>query len=217
MSKTARRRGVLKNWKDDRGFGFITPADRGPDVFVHVSAFANQNRRPCGNEAVAYQAKTDRRGRARAVHVWFADEEINRSAISKQSVVYALVAAGSFLAFVAGLMLTGELSGLVFALYISASLVAFIAYAWDKAAARRDRWRTAESTLHMLALLGGWPGALVARHIFRHKSKKQSFINAFWATVVLNVIALIGLQMPSGQRLLESTIRLIQSYPAFAG
>jgi uncharacterized membrane protein YsdA (DUF1294 family) len=48
-------------------------------------------------------------------------------------------------------------------------------YAADKSAAEQGRWRTSESTLHAVALVGGWPGALVARRVFRHKTRKQPF------------------------------------------
>lgn len=78
----------------------------------------------------------------------------------------------------------------MFGLYLGASLVAFVVYAWDKSAARNSQWRTKESTLHMIALLGGWPGALFAQKLLRHKSKKQSFQVVFWATVLLNCGAL---------------------------
>jgi uncharacterized membrane protein YsdA (DUF1294 family) len=47
-----------------------------------------------------------------------------------------------------------------------------------------------EQTLHVFALLGGWPGALVAQRWLRHKSKKASFQVAFWVTVVVNCVAL---------------------------
>ncbi|GAA1507240.1 DUF1294 domain-containing protein [Agromyces terreus] len=71
------------------------------------------------------------------------------------------------------------------------SVVAFAAYGLDKAAAgRAGRRRTPESTLHLLGLLGGWPGALVAQQLFRHKTRKRSFRRVFWFTVVLNVLAL---------------------------
>ena len=70
------------------------------------------------------------------------------------------------------------------------SLIAFITYALDKAAARAGRWRTQESTLHLLALIGGWPGALLAQRQFRHKTAKTSFLVIFWATVLLNCGAL---------------------------
>lgn len=70
--------------------------------------------------------------------------------------------------------------------YLAASLGTFVVYAVDKSAAQRGRWRTAESTLHVLALVGGWPGALIAQRVFRHKSRKPSFRAGFLLTVVLN-------------------------------
>ena len=83
-------------------------------------------------------------------------------------------------------------TGIVF-LYIVASMAAFVAYGADKSAAQSGRWRTPESTLHVLSLIGGWPGALVAQRVFRHKSRKRSFRAAFYATVALNCIALLSL------------------------
>ncbi|MHB1135993.1 MAG: DUF1294 domain-containing protein [Coriobacteriia bacterium] len=81
---------------------------------------------------------------------------------------------------------------LVVVLYACASVVAFIAYGADKRAARRSMRRVPESTLHLLALLGGWPGALAAQRFFRHKTRKQPFRTVFWLTVVVNCLALAG-------------------------
>jgi uncharacterized membrane protein YsdA (DUF1294 family) len=72
------------------------------------------------------------------------------------------------------------------ALYLAASAASIVAYAVDKSAARHGRWRVSENTLHLLALIGGWPGALVAQRVFRHKSRKPSFQATFLLTVVLN-------------------------------
>jgi uncharacterized membrane protein YsdA (DUF1294 family) len=71
-------------------------------------------------------------------------------------------------------------------LYLTASVASVVVYAIDKSAARHGQWRTAESTLHLLAVIGGWPGALIAQRVFRHKSRKPSFQTAFMFTVVLN-------------------------------
>ena len=63
-----------------------------------------------------------------------------------------------------------------------------LAYRWDKLAAQRGRWRTQESALHMMALVGGWPGALTAQQLYRHKTQKRSFQAVFWLTVVGNLL-----------------------------
>jgi uncharacterized membrane protein YsdA (DUF1294 family) len=70
--------------------------------------------------------------------------------------------------------------------YVVASIIAFMAYALDKSAAKQGRWRISESTLHLMGLACGWPGALLAQQLLRHKTTKSSFVSAFWATVLLN-------------------------------
>lgn len=67
------------------------------------------------------------------------------------------------------------------------SLVAFALYGWDKRQAKLDRWRVPEKTLHGVSLFGGWPGAIVGQRVFRHKTRKSSFRNVFWLTVLANV------------------------------
>ncbi|MCC5788987.1 MAG: DUF1294 domain-containing protein [Opitutales bacterium] len=85
---------------------------------------------------------------------------------------------------------------ILMALYGVLSLVTFIAYALDKAAARKGSWRTPESTLHVLSLLGGWPGALVAQRKLRHKTRKSSFRLVFWLTTILNCGILLWFLFP---------------------
>jgi uncharacterized membrane protein YsdA (DUF1294 family) len=79
------------------------------------------------------------------------------------------------------------------AAYILMSVVCFATYGADKAAARAGRRRRSEQTLVALGLIGGWPGALVAQQVFRHKTRKRSFRRAFWLTVVINTAVLAGL------------------------
>jgi uncharacterized membrane protein YsdA (DUF1294 family) len=80
--------------------------------------------------------------------------------------------------------------------YGLASILTFFAYAFDKSAAQSGSWRTSEGTLHLMALLCGWPGALLAQQLLRHKSAKTEFRAAFWMTVVMNMAALIALASP---------------------
>ena len=82
----------------------------------------------------------------------------------------------------------------IFALYIAAICVlTFATYAKDKSAAMNNRWRVEERTLHFLALAGGWPAAIMAQRILRHKSRKPAFQRVFIATILLNCAAVVGL------------------------
>lgn len=66
------------------------------------------------------------------------------------------------------------------AVYAAASAVTFIVYGVDKNAARRQQRRVPEARLHLLEFLGGWPGALIAQRVFRHKTRKLSYQLVFW-------------------------------------
>ena len=52
-------------------------------------------------------------------------------------------------------------------------------------------WVTLQ-TIHFFSLAGGWPGALLAQQLLRHKTSKPSFVGVFWITVALNVAAFVG-------------------------
>lgn len=74
--------------------------------------------------------------------------------------------------------------------YALLSLVAFAAYAADKAQAVSRRQRISEQALHVVSLVGGWPGALVAQRHFRHKTRKARFQVLFLGTVLLHIVVL---------------------------
>lgn len=97
-----------------------------------------------------------------------------------------------FLGLLALLYGLGRIAFELCALYWIASVVTFVVYALDKSAARGGRWRTRESTLQGLALIGGWPGALLAQQWLRHKSSKRRFLMLFWLVVLVNVGLLLA-------------------------
>ncbi len=76
--------------------------------------------------------------------------------------------------------------------YLLVSLVTLVAYGLDKRAARLQRRRTPERTLHKLSWLGGWPGALVAMQVFKHKRRKPRFVRVVWFIAVVHVGAWIA-------------------------
>lgn len=57
-------------------------------------------------------------------------------------------------------------------------------YAVDKRRAEEGMWRVSEANLHLLELLGGWPGAFLAQRQLRHKCSKGSYQMVFWLIVL---------------------------------
>ncbi len=182
-----RHTGKITSWNAQRGFGFIRPDDGTADVFVHIRDFANRSRQPEAGDPVNYMITREKRSgpRMQAVSVRFGDE----AALSVRSVVLAgiicmyAVAQGT-------LAYTARLPGYFFPMIVLLNLVTYLVYWRDKRAAERRAWRTPEIRLHILALLGGWPGALIAQGRLRHKTQKTSFRMAFFLTAILNITAI---------------------------
>lgn len=55
------------------------------------------------------------------------------------------------------------------------NLCAFVAFGFDKLKARRGAWRTPESTLLLLAAIGGSFGAFLGMKVWRHKTQHKKF------------------------------------------
>lgn len=72
------------------------------------------------------------------------------------------------------------------AIYLLMSVLAFGMYGHDKKRAQSNARRTPEKLLHGAELLGGWPGALLAQQVFRHKTRKVSYQVVFWLIVLLH-------------------------------
>lgn len=200
-TKPPRYQGKITSWKDDQGFGFITPNGGGPAVFVHIKAFGGRGARPVGNDIVTYELTVNDKGQPRAEHVAVVGGRTPLSPTRPASRLPgsgSLAVAAGFVGLLGMLVAIGKLPLLVLGLYLGLSAVAFIAYAVDKSAARKNARRTPENTLHLLGLAGGWPGALVAQGLLRHKSSKRSFQMAFWLTVAVNCGALGWLLSPAG-------------------
>jgi uncharacterized membrane protein YsdA (DUF1294 family) len=100
------------------------------------------------------------------------------------------IVAGLFLLTLVPGVLLKQVPWFVVAAYFLMTPLTFAAYGMDKQSAREGTWRTPEQSLHLMALCGGWPGALAAQGWLRHKNNKASFQSAFWLTVILNLAAL---------------------------
>ena len=194
-------KGKITQWDDDKGFGFIQPLLKGQRVFVHIKALQNRSRRPVIGEVVTYAIGKDEQGRLQAQQVTFAGEKRKIKA-ARTAAKWPLWCVLAFAAVLAAAVATAKLPLYVPLLYAGLSVCTFVAYWLDKRKAQAGRWRTPESTLQFMALLGGWPGALLAQSYLRHKSQKRAFLAVFYLGALLNLIALAWLHsqqmLPAG-------------------
>ncbi len=201
--------GTLKSWNDERGFGFIEPLQGGQEVFVHVTAFGTQANRPPVGQLLLFEVEFGPKGKKRAKQVVVVRQASQRSP-NKRKTRESSAQWGTATLFVIPLFLLLYLTISILwkppltlvMVYLGASVLTFFVYWQDKSAAVRNRQRTPENMLHLLALAGGWPGALLAQQFLRHKSTKAAFRSAFWATVLLNIAAFIYICSPHGRELL---------------
>lgn len=200
-----RTQGKITHWNEEKGYGFITPSSGASRVFVHIRAFKNRHLPPELNQVVLYSLSTDKQGRPCAVKVMRAIEKLPGYSKPVTGLFKTLIGIG-FIVVVGWSVSAYNMPIQILYVYLAASAFTFLVYAKDKWAARAYRWRTKESTLHTLALIGGWPGALIAQQVLRHKSRKNAFQFMFWATVVLNCVAFGWLFTAQGAEMLRALV-----------
>lgn len=214
--------GKIVNWNDKKGFGFVVPSGGGERAFVHIKAFNTRVRRPADGDVIQYELVQGKNKRYQASRVRLVEQGaglnrragLNRATNTKTTVSARPKRAhslGTKLVIVFGIglgisVLAKRLPIAVLGVYAVMSMVAFIVYAMDKSAAQQGRWRTKETTLHLLSLLGGWPGAYFAQVTLRHKSSKKGFKIVYFGTVLFNIGALGWLYTGSGRQLLNDTL-----------
>ncbi|MDF7801967.1 DUF1294 domain-containing protein [Pontiellaceae bacterium B1224] len=180
---------------------------------MHIKAFKNRRHRPQINQDVSYTPSKDRQGRPCASNVSFIGKGSQKIAFPSGKLVGTAIAGSLFLTSAGLAEWLINRTFLLAPLFLLISFITYLFYATDKKAAQKGRWRTPESHLHLFALIGGWPGAMVAQQGLRHKSKKKEFRFMFWITVILNCGIVIWLLMPQGLPILDSIIREISQLP----
>ncbi len=201
-----RTKGKLTSWNDGKAYGFISPISGGKQVFIHINAFSNRNRRPKVGQIVTYNISTDKQGRPCAAKATLAGDQLQQNKKESKGLISIGVAV-MFLVIVAVSVRVDKLPPIILEVYVGLSILTYFVYAIDKSAAKKGAWRTQESTLHLFAFAGGWPGALIAQQKLRHKSKKEGFRFVFWITVFLNCGIFIWLFSETGSSLLNNILQ----------
>ncbi|MDN2662729.1 cold shock and DUF1294 domain-containing protein [Psychromonas sp. 14N.309.X.WAT.B.A12] len=213
--------GKVINWNDDKGFGFVEPNGGGTRAFVHIKAFNSRSRRPVNGELIIYELVHESGNRYKATNIRFARDNNKEKTKSherhspknskpKNSKPKSYILSSIFtVLFCIGLVLAVFSRKLPFFIgfaYVLISLITILVYAQDKYSAQTGRWRTSVATLHFLSLIGGWPGALIAQKVLRHKTSKSEFISTYRVTVFFNIATLLIIYTEQGQYLLHDIV-----------
>lgn len=204
-----RFQGKIKTWDDERGFGFIEPRDGGEAILVHVTNCLMGSYRPKVDQHVSFEVETGPSGEKSACKVEPACAaiphvpRINRQPHRWSRVTLLAIPGFLLLHWLVSLVWRSPPWLLVF--YLTVSIVTYGIYRLDKSATQAGGKRMPERILHLLSLLGGWPGALIAQQFGRHKSNRAGFRRVFWSTVVVNSLAFLLICSPLVQPLWATT------------
>lgn len=170
----------IVEWNAGKGYGFVSFEKH--RIFVHQRDFVVKHKRPEVGDVLEFVLGKDDKGRFCAQRVEHHNDG-GRIRFWHLLVLLPLLAAPGYALW----KLAGHSDWrLVYGCAGGMSAIAYLMYWLDKLRARHGEWRIAESTLHLVALLGGWPGAFLAQQHFRHKTSKLRFHLLFWMIVTLH-------------------------------
>lgn len=198
--------GHIESWNETRGFGFLVPENpqrhMPARLFFHVRDYDRRGAQPVPGARVRFTPQRQPDGRWRAIRV----ADISAASVQRAvrgvrprpmqssspagGITAVWIAIGGWLVLLGIAFASGRLPTVALAAFAGLNVLTFAAYAFDKRAAQRGRWRTPESQLHLLELLGGWPAAGVAQQLLRHKRSKTTYRRTYIAMVALHLVAL---------------------------
>ncbi|MDP3495343.1 MAG: DUF1294 domain-containing protein [Hyphomonadaceae bacterium] len=204
----ARETGILVDWHDTRGFGFIQrPA--GGKIYVHMKSIGKSVERPKVGDSLSYEIGKGMGGRPAAINVHNqgtparqpaqapapAPDISNKPARARgepglMSISIRVAAAAVILVLLANNIMLERFPVWVGVLYLIAGIASFVFYQSDKRAAARREWREPERRLHLLDLTFGIIGGLLAQHVLRHKTYKPGFVTVTALITALHVLTL---------------------------
>lgn len=194
-------RGKIVDWDQTTGRGLVDMDGR--RLFLNANDFLDRHRAPAVGDEISFLLGEGDTGGFAVRNARFT-RDVGRLTVGHFILlVLLLVAPGIALFRLAG----GVNSALLVAGgWLVLSLATYLVYSVDKRRARANARRISESSLHLCALLGGWPGAFLAQRRLRHKSSKIWFQCVFWLIVVsyqlVAVDYLLGWQIWDSVRLI---------------
>lgn len=199
-SRSSQALGRVSQWDAAKGLGFVQPETGGERLLLRRADLQGRLRsqQPAVGEPLRFQVSADGR-RALQVQSLAPPPAAQARAAAPAARPKAGVNSNRLLVIPVFALLLGllhwqqPLPRPVPLLYGALSTALFLVYGLDKWAARKGQARVAEGSLHLIALLGGWPGALLGQQLFRHKTAKPAFLRLTWAMAALNISLLLAL------------------------
>lgn len=208
----ARERGILVDWHDARGFGFIQRPG-GAKLYVHMKSIGKSVDRPKPGDILSYDIGKGSGGRPVALNVTnHGDPPVPKPSTVPQaappppapkraagrprvepgmlSISIRVAAAAVILVLLANNIMMQRFPVWVGLLYAIAGVASFVFYKADKRAAEKRQWRAPERRLHLVDLTFGIIGGLLAQHILRHKTYKPGFVTVTALITALHVLTL---------------------------
>jgi len=173
--------GTLQEWNDEKGYGFITPDEKGRKVFAHIHDFRSSHPRPRNGDVVHFVVGKDSQGRSCA-------KKIQRPRIAKKASTWLFpkMVIISFFVWVGFQTANGVYPPDLPVGMVLLSLFSYIQYGADKKRAQSHQFRISEARLHFFDLLGGWPGGWIAQNRYNHKTQKNEFQAVFVLTLLIH-------------------------------
>lgn len=203
-----RETGILVDWHDARGFGFIQRPG-GDKIYVHMKSIGKSVERPKAGDSLSYEVSAGSGGRSVAINVQNHGAPKPRSERTPRpapaaaqaraaprrergliSISTRVAAAAVILVLLANNIMLERFPVWVGLLYLIAGVASFLFYQADKRAAARREWREPERRLHLLDLTFGIVGGLLAQHVLRHKTYKPGFVVVTALITALHVMTL---------------------------
>jgi uncharacterized membrane protein YsdA (DUF1294 family)/cold shock CspA family protein len=223
----AREKGILEDWHDARGFGFIRRPD-GSKLYVHMKSIGKSVDRPKPGDALSYEIGEGAGGRPAAVKARIIEKPAPAAPAPATPSIAATetrptpaapsaprepqrgfrqisvrtAAAATLIVLLGNDIMLERFPAWVGLLYIIGGIASWLFYQADKRAAEKREWRAPERKLHLADLAFGIIGGLLAQHVLRHKTYKPGFVMVTALITALHVLTLglimLGVYAPGG-------------------